>query len=202
MLRIISLVFIGGAVTFGLFALMAKLIANSDRPPEKSAPPPVVAPVMQEDDSDIDPVKSTPPPPPPPPSEPPKLEQIEPNNDDQGPDVTIDIDPQFTDPTIDILDPTQGRPDTGATPIVRVDPKYPVDAARDGKEGWVKLSFTINETGNVEDVKVIESQPRRTFDREAQRALKKWKYKPKIEGGQPVKQFNQKVQLDFSLDES
>ena len=105
-------------------------------------------------------------------------------------------------PEIEISGPGAMRQDGEATPIVRIDPKYPIQAARDGKEGWVKLSFTINEAGGVEDVKVIDAQPKRIFNREAVRALKKWKYKPRIEEGQPVKQFNQKVQLDFSLEKS
>ena len=35
MLRLIVSLLVGGAVTFGLFVLMATLIANSGRPPEK-----------------------------------------------------------------------------------------------------------------------------------------------------------------------
>ena len=92
--------------------------------------------------------------------------------------------------------------DGDATPIVRIEPKYPVQAARDGKEGWVKLSFTINEVGGVEDIEVMDAEPKRIFDREARRALDKWKYKPKIEDGKPIKQFGLIVQLDFKLDQS
>ena len=87
-------------------------------------------------------------------------------------------------------------------PIVRIEPKSPAQAARDGKEGWVKLSFTINEVGGVEDVDVIDADPKRVFDREAKRALRKWKYKPKVEDGKPMKQPGMKVQLDFKLDQS
>lgn len=93
-----------------------------------------------------------------------------------------------------------GPSERGATPIVRINPKYPPDAARDGLNGWVKLRFTINEVGQVVDVEVIEAQPKRIFDREAVRALKGWKYQPQIENGVAVKQTGMQVQLDFSLD--
>jgi protein TonB len=91
--------------------------------------------------------------------------------------------------------------DGEATPIVRIEPKYPVQAARDGKEGWVILSFTIDELGGVTDVDVIDADPKRVFDREAKRALRKWKYKPKVVDGKPVKQTGQQVQLDFKLNQ-
>jgi protein TonB len=65
----------------------------------------------------------------------------------------------------------------------------------------VKLSFTINEIGGVEDVSVIEAQPKRIFDKEAKRALRKWKYKPKVVDGKPVKQPGLTVQLDFKMNQ-
>lgn len=202
MVRLIVSLLVGGAVTFGLFVLMATLIANSGRPPEKGPPSPVIDIVMPDNDSNIDAIKPTPPPPPPPPPEPPKLEPVEPDTSDPSAEINMSMDLSMDGPEIEISGPGAMRQDGEATPIVRIDPKYPIQAARDGREGWVRLSFTINEAGGVEDVKVIESQPRRIFDREAVRALKKWKYKPRIEEGQPVKQFNQKVQLDFSLEKS
>jgi protein TonB len=91
--------------------------------------------------------------------------------------------------------------DGDATPIVRIDPKYPPDAARDGREGWVKLQFTINEQGGVDDISVIDADPKRIFDREARRALSKWKYKPKIVDGKAVRQEGMFVQLDFKLEQ-
>ena len=145
-----------------------------------------------------------PPPPPPPPQQPPKLEPVEPDTADANTDGL-----SFNMPAVDIGGASVDiggvgamQRDGDATPIVRIEPKYPAQAARDGKEGWVKLSFTINEVGGVEDVDVIEADPKRVFDREAKRALRKWKYKPKVEDGKPMKQFGMKVQLDFKLDQS
>jgi len=90
--------------------------------------------------------------------------------------------------------------DGEATPIVRINPRYPPAAARDGIQGWVQLRFTIDETGGVTDVEVIDSEPRRVFDQEARRALLRWKYKPKVVDGKAVRQPGQTVQLDFTLD--
>ena len=89
--------------------------------------------------------------------------------------------------------------DGDATPIVRIEPKYPIQAARDGKEGYVILSFTINKIGGVEDVTVLEAQPKRVFNKEAKRALRKWKYKPKVVDGKAMKQPGLTVQLDFKM---
>lgn len=84
-------------------------------------------------------------------------------------------------------------------PIVRIDPKYPRQAAVDGIEGWVKLSFSINEFGGVEDVIIVEAMPRRIFDKEAIRALKKWRYRPAILGGKAQKQQGLTVTLTFAM---
>ena len=63
------------------------------------------------------------------------------------------------------------------------------------------MSFTINEVGGVEDIEVIDAEPKRVFDREARRALRKWKYKPKVVDGKAVKQTDMFVQLDFTLEQ-
>jgi protein TonB len=91
--------------------------------------------------------------------------------------------------------------DGDATPIVRIEPKYPAQAARDGREGWVQLSFTIDELGGVTDIKVLAAEPKRLFDREAKRALRKWKYRPKVVDGKPQRQSGMQVQLEFNLDQ-
>lgn len=89
---------------------------------------------------------------------------------------------------------------SGVTPIVRLDPEYPRKAAMQGIQGWVQLSFDITTMGTVENVKVMKSKPKRIFDMAAKRALLKWKYRPKMEGGKPVPQTGEMVQLDFKLE--
>lgn len=86
-----------------------------------------------------------------------------------------------------------------ATPLVRVEPRFPTDAARQGISGWVVLSFSIDETGAVTDITVLNAEPRNMFDREAIRALRRWKYQPQIVDGKAIKQQNLQVQLDFQL---
>jgi TonB family protein len=82
--------------------------------------------------------------------------------------------------------------------IKRVNPRYPTDEARDGKEGAVLLQFDINQEGNVENIRVLE-ETSKNFGRLAIEALSKWRYIPAFENGQPVAVENEKVQLDFSL---
>jgi protein TonB len=202
--RLIVSILLGGVIAFVLFVVMAKLIANSSRPGEQVPPAPVIDIVMSTPDDSTQTRTRVPPPPPPPPQQPPKLEPVEPDTADANTDGL-----SFNMPAVDIGGASVDiggvgamQRDGDATPIVRIEPKYPAQAARDGKEGWVKLSFTINEVGGVEDVDVIDADPKRVFDREAKRALSKWKYKPKVEDGKPMKQFGMKVQLDFKLDQS
>jgi len=94
------------------------------------------------------------------------------------------------------------RPTGDASPIVRINPKYPTTAARDGIEGWVQLSFNVSPTGEVIDATVVNAEPKRIFDREALRAIKRWKYRPKVIEGVAQLQTGQTVQLDFKLDSS
>jgi protein TonB len=96
--------------------------------------------------------------------------------------------------------PNGAVPDGDAKPIVQVPPLYPPEAARRGIEGWVKLSFSIDQTGSVTNVQVMESEPVRVFDRSAIKALKKWRYKAKFVDGMPVIQDNLQVKLDFTLE--
>ena len=71
-------------------------------------------------------------------------------------------------------------------PIVRIEPTYPRDALLRGIEGWVRVRFTITPDGSVMNPSVIASQPPRMFDREATRAILRWKFRPRIVDGQAV----------------
>lgn len=92
-----------------------------------------------------------------------------------------------------------GGGDRDAVPLVRVDPNYPPRAKQQGIEGFVDLRFTITPVGTVSDVEVIRAKPPSIFDREAVRAVRKWRYNPKVENGTPVSRPNQTVRLEFEL---
>lgn len=92
-----------------------------------------------------------------------------------------------------------GTSNQGATPLVRVDPNYPPRAKQQGIEGFVDLQFTITPAGTISDVRVIHAEPPAIFDREAIRAVQKWRYNPMVEAGTPVSQTRQSVRLQFEL---
>ena len=91
------------------------------------------------------------------------------------------------------------KSDSEVIPLVRVEPRYPRKAARAGTQGWVKVQFTILEDGSVLNAKVIEAKPRRVFDREAIRAIQRWKFKPKIVDGKAMQQTATQT-INFKLD--
>ncbi|TFH92382.1 energy transducer TonB [Vibrio ouci] len=86
-----------------------------------------------------------------------------------------------------------------AMPLYRVEPRYPAKALKRGAEGYVIMSFTIDPTGKPTSIEVVEAKPKRMFEREAIRALKKWKYQPKVIDGGAIAQVGQTVKLEFKL---
>ena len=92
----------------------------------------------------------------------------------------------------------QGSISTNLIPLVRIPPRYPMRARMKRIEGWVKIEFLITGEGEVFDATIVESHPRGIFDREAIRAITRWKFKPKIIGGEAVQQRAVQV-LQFKL---
>jgi protein TonB len=86
----------------------------------------------------------------------------------------------------------------GVIPIVRIAPQYPRKALMAKIEGWVKVKFTITPSGTVTNPEVVDAKPRRIFDREAIRAILKFKFKPKIVNGQGVEQVATQT-IEFEL---
>ncbi len=80
-----------------------------------------------------------------------------------------------------------------------VAPKYPRAAQRRGESGWVDVVFTVSLDGSVRDVEVRESQPERTFDSAAIRAVEKWEFEPVVENGEVVEK-RAAVRMMFALE--
>ena len=83
-------------------------------------------------------------------------------------------------------------------PLFRSHPKYPVNNARRGQSGWVKIGFTVSEVGTVINPEIIESKGGKGFEKSSLAALDKWRYAPKFEDGQPVEAYTT-VRLDFKI---
>ena len=66
----------------------------------------------------------------------------------------------------------------------KVTPVYPEVAKRYHMQGKVVLSATIDATGKVKSVKVVDGQP--AFQQSAIEAVRRWKYKPASLNGQAV----------------
>lgn len=79
-----------------------------------------------------------------------------------------------------------GGPESEVMPLNDVSPDYPRYALQRGIEGHVKLAFTINRTGAVENLRVLEASPANVFEREARRAAVRWRFAPRTEGGLAV----------------
>ncbi len=79
-----------------------------------------------------------------------------------------------------------GGPEQEVMPLNDVRPEYPYRARQQGIEGHIKLAFTINPQGRVENIRVLEASPRNVFDREARRAAARWRFAPRTENGVAV----------------
>ena len=92
--------------------------------------------------------------------------------------------------------------DLDPIPLFRVEPKYPTNLARKNKEGSVKMSFTIDEMGFVQDIEIIDIKGGKGFGTESVKVLQKWRYAPKFENGQVTVAKDLRVQLDFKMGKS
>jgi len=190
-----SIMLTGALITFGLFVFMSQLIKSdkiyigtiteapllhisSDTP--KPLPPKKIVQVIPQPQLEK-PVRLT-----------------SPNAGDNDGNLAIEAElpvmPKIVEPY------SHGTISQDAQPVVQVAPQYPMVAAREGKEGYVIVEFDISAVGSVTNVSVIEANPKRVFNRSAVRAIKGWKYKPKVVEGNPVVQIKQQVRLDFTLD--
>jgi TonB family protein len=79
------------------------------------------------------------------------------------------------------------------SPIVRINPKYPIEAAQQGIEGWVTLEFGITKRGTVKNIQIVDASPSGKFDEAARKALSQWRFHPKHSDSTST------VQLEFKL---
>jgi TonB family protein len=107
--------------------------------------------------------------------------------------------PRVPDPSVELPARPFGLPDSDYLPIVKVSPVYPPRAAARGIEGYVVIEYTVTPAGTVSDIVVIESSSP-LFERSALEAAAKFKYKPRVVGGESVAVSGVRAIIRFELD--
>jgi protein TonB len=79
-----------------------------------------------------------------------------------------------------------------------VAPRYPTAAVRARQNGWVVVSFTVDKDGKTSNVKVVDAQPRRIFDRAAVDAVEQYQFTPAMKNGVAVASAMQR-RIEFEL---
>lgn len=78
--------------------------------------------------------------------------------------------------------------------LTHVEPIWPKKAMDEKIEGSVTMSFSINFDGSVDNIKIIESTPKRMFEQASIKALSQWRY-AKLD--KPLTDI--KTKFDFTL---
>jgi protein TonB len=197
---------LGVLVAIALFLLMHRLI-TSDSSVDRDRDQALRLDFIQVDQDELENIRERrKPPKPEPPKEPPPPPKLE-VQDQERPQRDM---PRIDMPRVNVglasgAGPFLGNWSAGdpssegdVIPIVRIEPQYPREALIEGISGWVEIEFTIEADGSVSDPKIIDARPRRMFDRNAIRAIYKWKFKPRIIDGKPVAR-RATQRLEFTL---
>jgi protein TonB len=200
MKKILTIAALASTTTFGLFAFMAYLVNNEQILPVESLPD-VMVEIAQLPDEQPPQVK------PPFKNEPPPAPKPMPRTLVSPVETIVEGGYHYESSSLKLtggktkLNFASNKSDGDARPIVRINPTYPITAARDGIEGWVKLRFDVDPVGAVSNIEVIAAEPKRIFNSAAKKALRKWKYRAKSTGGKSIAQQGLTVQLDFNIDQ-
>jgi len=197
--RTIVIAIAAALITFGLFWVMQALIGVAGELQEGRLPPIVDFVRLRKDRPPEEKKRERPdrkpPEQPPPPPEMNLAKNMNPS------DAVGEIIP-MADTAVELGKATSlgaGGGDRDVVPLVRVDPQYPPKARQRRIEGYVDIEFTIGPAGSVQNPRVIGASPPSVFDQAALRAVRRWRYNPKVVDGTAVERRGVKVRLRFEL---
>lgn len=194
-LQVLSILFFGGAASFGILAVISHLSVQKMTKPDRSKGIPLTVvelTELPESPEDVVIVVQAPLAPEKPAVIPPKQEKVvkvQELNTNLAVVLPIDV--------VNIMpSPSIVQPRLSLVPIYQVLPKYSLKASATDQEGKVTLSYGITPTGKVHSIVIDESNVNRELDRAAKRALSKWRYQPDA-----YEQNRYEIIFDFMLNE-
>lgn len=189
------------AITFLLYFGMNMLILTTGQEQDEQQSFKIIDTRIPPKQSELDIKDRKPPKPKEPekPPEPPKFDQMASAKPSAS---ATDMNFEFEGASLDGGISFEAASDRDVLPIVRVEPIYPSRPMSRGIEGYVILEFTVLASGAVdeESILVLEGDPEGMFDSAAIRAVRKWKYRPKVVAGKPVPQYGIRTKLTFQLE--
>ena len=198
--RYVFSIIVGSVITLSLIFVMHLLIVHAEDAISKERTKHMLDFVRVKKNETLNTEDFTPEKPPKPPEVPPEVPPQDMDNIDPNA-PTVNIPPPNVSASVDIGGPGGMNIAEGDyLPIVRVAPVYPARALSRGIEGYVDMSFTVTTTGTVRDPIVVFSTSS-LFDRAAERAVLKFKYKPRVVDGVPVDVPNVKTRITFQIEE-
>jgi protein TonB len=114
---------------------------------------------------------------------------------------------QVLAPTVDVRGALQrvsvnvGGSDRDVIPLVRIEPDYPSRAMNRGIQGWVTVQYNVSPAGSVTDARVVAAQPKGYFEDAALKAVGRWRYNPKVEGGVAVERRGLQMTFHFGMED-
>ena len=77
-------------------------------------------------------------------------------------------------------------------------PVFPPRARARGTEGYVIFSLLIGITGEIEQIKIVESSPEGIFDEAATQGISQWQFEPALYQGRAVRSWvQQRIRFDL-----
>ena len=146
------------------------------KPPVKAEPVKVAAAIVPQVPRKAAEIKAAP--------EEPKVAETPP----PAPSVTPQLIPAKAPPADNLIAkaaPTLPTPAvvTTATPIKRETPEFPREATRASVDsGVVRALLSIDASGSVTGVQIVEARPARVFDRAVRESLGRWRFNPGADG--------------------
>lgn len=201
LIRLLIGVPIAGVITFLLFQLMQILIFTDEVTLEDAGDElritiseEVEELQVRQRDVTLDDVDQVEPPPPPPQIE---RQRAEAPSEDMS--TIVGEIPDFDAPNLTGADVSFDVSDRDAQPMVRIPPQYPPRAAERGVEGSCSVRFDVTPDGTPTNI-TITTCDSSLFERSTIRAVERWRYEPRVEGGQAVWRRGVQTRLDYSLE--
>lgn len=204
--RLLIAVVLAAGTTFGLLFLMHALIEANNKPPEEVEERKVADILMPEREIETKYDTEKPDKPEEVQEPPPDMPEPEFDQPDVNPDALVMAAPK-ANPNLSVKGMGGFSGDGEYLPIVKVQPQYPSRALSRGIEGWVIVEFTVTTNGSVRDPVAIEGwagrggelSPSSIFNRSAEKAAAKFKYKPRVIDGVPVEVPGVRNKITFAI---